>query len=106
GTLTAIGAIAAFLLLGISNGLKGINKEIREGAGQLETLRSYSGPGQGAYNFQIATGKDRSVTREKVAGTAQQLSLLNGQLDILYSESEPPPFVKWMDQANEEVKDL
>lgn len=106
GTITTIGAIIGPLLLGISNGIKGINKEIKEGAGQLDTLRQYSGPGQGAYNFQIATGKDRSVTREKVAGTAQQLSLLNGQLDILYSESEPPPFVKWMDQATEKAQEL
>lgn len=66
GGLSLIGAIAGPLYLGISQGIKGINKEIRDGAGQLETLRSFSGPGQGAYNLQIAQGLDRSAPEPPV----------------------------------------
>lgn len=82
GTLGAIGAIAAPLLLGIRNGLRGINEEIKDGAGQLETLAKYEGRGGAAYRFQASTGLDRSITPPDTTPYSQAAKEIKDVTDV------------------------
>lgn len=99
GSATSVFAGLSAMVYGAVNAFRGINKEIKEGAGQLETLRKYQGIGVGAYNFQIAQGQDRTAPDpKKFAGTAKSIGLVNGQLSIMYDKTSEviPKFVQLM----------
>lgn len=87
GSVGLLTAGFAAMATGAVRAIRGINNEIASGAGQLETLAKYSGPGAAAYRFQASQGRDRSADVTVYSDAAKGIKDLSDAFGIFSTEA-------------------